>query len=264
MKKLIPLLIFLLLSTTSARYISLATTVTTESLVLSNETCVNIKLLNSGDEPAYDVQLSLLLPKGFKSNSLFPGRLDPGHTYTGNFSLAIDSSITPGKYPVVILTEYKDANGYQFSSVSPSSLFIKRKTISRISGIISEVSLGNKEIKKLTLRLRNLDDKEHKLRIKLFLPRELKIEPDKIEVLLTPNKEEKLEFDISSFGALIGSTYVVFASVEYEDSNLHYSSLLRGTVKIVEKQDMFNFSGWLPIAILCGLILIFIYYQFKR
>lgn len=263
-KKLIILLILLLfMPLNSARYISISTSVSVENAIMDNETRVNIQITNSGDESAHDVQLSLILPADFGWANMFVGELKPNRPYDGNFTILAVNSIVPGKYTIGLMTDYKDANGYQFSSVSPNSLIVKKQTSSMISARIPEIELGDKETKKINLQVRNLDDKAHNLDIKLYLPRELKTTMAEKTMTINPMDERQIEFDISPFGALVGSNYVVFASLDYEENNLHYSSVASGIVKIVEVRGGFDFSGWIPIAVVLILIVIFIFYQFR-
>ncbi|MEA3254574.1 MAG: NEW3 domain-containing protein [Candidatus Altiarchaeota archaeon] len=242
-----------------------------DQVIQGDKTTVDVTLLNSGDEPAYDVQLSLLLPEGINSEPIFLGRMDPDKSQTETFDIGIDSTVMPGKYSMVILTEYKDANGYPFSSVSPKPLIIKRFRSGQIFGKISELALGDKETRKLTLELRNMDQKDHDIQIKLFGPKELKIDSEEKSLMLNARGEAKMDYDISSFGALPGSSYVVFATLDYEEGGIHYSSTASGIVKVVDQTESAGdqtksaaLPGWLPLAALMVLVLIFVIYQFRK
>ena len=82
---------------------------------------LNVTVSNSGDEPAYDVKISLLLPDGFSSESMFAGRIDEGSNYTALFAISSGGKKS-GEYAFAILVEYKDANRYPFSAVSPNAI----------------------------------------------------------------------------------------------------------------------------------------------
>lgn len=285
------LLFLILISslTVFGRYISLSTQASTEKIVYGNETQLNVKLINSGDESAYDVQVSLILPEGFEANSLFFRELMPNSPYEGTIKIKINENLTPGEYPIGILTDYKDANGYPFSSISSVTLFFKKQTSSQVFGILQKIKISSAEgEKELMLKIRNLDSKQHSLKIKLFLPRELKSDITTEKIMEINSKEEKeIKFKISNFGALPGSTYIIFATLEYDDKDdkeklLHFSSIILGIVEIVEEREeerkddkkfqltlptlpsLQNMSStWIPLAALILLILIFILYQFK-
>ena len=98
----------------------------------------------------------------------------------------------------------------------------------------------------------------------MFLPRELVCTSNEKILDLLAKEEKEITFDVSSFGALPGSTYPLFVSLDYEENNLHYSSLTRGTVSIVEKKEAFTLPEWFPLAALAILILIVVVYQLKK
>ena len=177
MKKVLMLLVFLLIpNVVSASVISLTTTVSTD-VMAENKSQVQIGLLNSGDESAYNVQLSLISDY-FDSETFRVGNLEPNKPFKTNMSISLIEEVKPGNYPVVLLTEYTDGNGYPFSSVSPVSISYKTPSVSLVSGSIPEVNLSGKETKSLTLTLKNMDDVSHDVKVNLILPRELKINED--------------------------------------------------------------------------------------
>lgn len=256
-KKLVILFVLLLIpQLVSAGVISLTTIISTD-LMTEDTTKTHVKLLNSGDEPAYNVQISLL-SEDFESNSIFVGILSPNEPFEGYFNVSLAKDILSGNYPVTILVDYADANSYPFSSVSPNSIIYKSPTTSMVSGDISEISLSGKKSKKLVLNVRNLDDVSHDVNVELILPRELKVADTEKIVSIGPKEEKQLNFEVSSVSALVGSSYVALASLEYEDG-LHHSSFARGIIKIVEEKP-FEFPIWLPILSFCMLLIIFVYY----
>jgi len=263
MKKLIILLIFLFIPhLVSAGIISLTTTVSTD-IMTEDSTKIHVKLLNSGDEPAYNVQMSLLLSSSFNSEPIFIETLNPNEPFEADFDVTLTEEIIPGNYPIVILTDYADANGYPFSSVSPSFIVYQTRKLSKVSGGIPTLSLSGKKSKNLILNIRNLDDIPHDVEVKLFLPRELKVVDEERTLSIGAKDEEQLNFEVSSLSALTGSSYIVLASMEYEYEDSHYSSFGRGVIKI-EEEKPFEFSIWIPILSFCVLLIIFLYYFIRR
>ncbi len=261
MRKILLILIFLTIPLlVSAGVISLTTTVSTD-VMIKNTAQVRIELLNSGDEAAYNVQLSLISDY-FDSEPFHVGNLEPKKPFETNMSISLKDEIKPGNYPVVLLTEYADANDYRFSSVSPVALTYKNPSVSLVSGSFSEVSLSGKKSKTLTLTVSNRDDVLHDVKVKLILPRELKIDEDEKSVSITGKEEKKLNFKVSNFAGLEGSSYVVLASIEYED-DVHYSSFARGMIKIGDEENQSRFSIWIPVIIFLALLLIFLYLKLK-
>jgi len=243
-----------------ASFISLTTTISTD-IMTENTTKVNVKLVNSGDEAAYNVQISLIT-ENFQTNPIFVVVLNPNNPFEGNFTLDLEDKILPGNYPIVVLVDYADANGYPFSSVSPTSIVYKTLTSSKVSGVTQELSLTGKETKKFILTIRNLDDLPHDVDVKLILPRELKVNDEERRISIQSKEEKELSFDVSSFGALPGSSYVALATMEYDDDNSHYSSIARGMINI-GKESSTVLPEWIYIVGILILIAIFILYQFK-
>jgi hypothetical protein len=260
MKKVLILIFLLSIPLVLASVISLTTTISTDTM-MGNTAKVNIELSNSGDEPANNVQISLI--SRFQSELVFVGTLHPNNPFEQEMNVSLKENTLPGNYPLVVLVDYSDSNGYPFSSVSPSYIIYKTPTVSKITSVIPQLSLTDKQTKKLTITTRNLDDSSHNFNLKLILPRELKVINNERTVSIQPKEEKQIDFDVSSFSALPGSTYIVLASIEYEDQDYHYSSISRGIIKITEKSDLIQLPEWLPMAAIGLLVIIFIYYQFR-
>ncbi|MDI6826250.1 MAG: hypothetical protein QMD36_03590 [Candidatus Aenigmarchaeota archaeon] len=261
-KKLIILFTLLLTShLVSARVISLTTTITAD-IMSENTARLHVKLLNSGDEAAHNVQISSLT-EDFKTDLIYAGILEPNVPFEGDLNISRTKEINPGSYPIVVLTDYADNNGYPFSSISPAYLTYKTHTVTKVSGIIPELTLAGKESKKLVLTVRNLDNIPHDVKVKLFLPRELKTVDEERSLSIGSKEEKTLNFDVSSFSALSGSSYVVLASLEYEQDGLHYSSFAQSIINITEKKSP-SIPFWLPILTFFVLLIIFVYYFIKR
>jgi hypothetical protein len=268
MRKALIILLVALAGVVSASFISMTTSVSIESAVQSNGTSVNITMLNSGDEPAYDVLTSLALPEGFYSNELLVGTLNQNEPYTGEFKINIDESVACGTYTVGVITDYKDANSYPFSAVSTFSLILKNRTFSRVTATIPEITLGEKGSEDLKLSMRNLDDTPHSIQVKLLLPRELKVERETMTAFVDKKSDSEISFRLSSFGARPGSSYIVSAILSYDEEGRHYSSSSSGIVNIVEGGDQVSFQiptilpqAHIHIVIVLVLILIFVSYN---
>jgi hypothetical protein len=259
MKKFSVLFTFLLFfgSIASATFISLTTSFA--EITIENSTQGRVKIINSGDEAAFSLSVSLILPEGFEADKISIEKLSPNSSFEGILNITRKKDLTKGKYPAIVLTEYADANGYPFSAISPTSIIYKVNTLSKVSGSISELTLRGKESKKLILTLKNLDDAKHEVKIRLFLPRELKALEKEKTIELKEKEERKIEFEVSNFAALEGSSYVALASIEYED-NLHYSSFAIGIIKIEGEKEFLSSNKYL-IFLLAFLVIIFICYE---
>ena len=263
MKKTIASILFILflLPLASASYISLTTTV--KSGTIFNETTdLYVSIEQHGDEAAYDVSVVPLLPDFFSyQGSLSKERLDPQKKLEGNFTINILNKILPGQYPAVLKVIYHDANMYPFSTISPYLITYKEKVNSGVYGTISDLEIAKKGSGNLVLDVRNLDEIQHDINIKLYLPNELKSENMEKHLTIGPKEEKQVKYEVSSFGALTGSSYSIFASIEYED-DYHYTTFARGLVKIVEKKENPHFL-WFLIVLFAVLLLVFVYFKIR-
>ena len=259
---LLALLGILLLSVCAfASFISLTTSM--DNIVIANDTAVSgVSIKNSGDEAAWNVKVSLLLPQGFSSDTIYAGKLNAGGTYNGNFNVSRLPGIAKGSYSIAVLTEYQDANGYQFSSISPNLIVYETPAGSRITGQLESITLGEKGSKSMQLRLMNRDSTAHNVSIRIFLPNEITSPDSEKSLSIGPNEEKTVTFTVSNYGALVGSKYAVFASFDYE-SDKHYSGFSVGMIEIV-KEDMTLVYAAIAIALV--LLLVFVNRQkiFKR
>lgn len=249
-----------LASFSSASFISLTPQVVTEPMVLSDETTINFSVSNSGDEPAYDVFVSLLLPEGIHSDNLFVGRLNNGESYSSRFRLQL-SNASAGFYSVPMVIDYKDANGHPFSAVYVFSFAYKQAYSSKITAKVSDLSLCVDCSGVLKLTLRNLDSVPHRIKAKLIVPREFSAEPEERNIELKPKSSSEEAFVVSSLDALAGSTYIVSVIFLYEEDGVHYSSYSNSVIKVVERKAL---PVWMPVVLLFALVLVFIFYQIKK
>ena len=259
MKWVIFLSVLLIPSLVLAGTISLTTSVNTDVLTI-NQGEIQVSLTNSGDEAAYNVQVSLITDD-FSSQPVHIGTLEVNKPYENKISVVVKDDLKEGNYPVVLLTEYTDANSYPFSSVSPVTLIYKNPYSSRITGIFENIELSGKRSKNLVLKLKNIDQVDHNVDVKLILPNELSSDITENIINVESKEEKDVVFKISNFASLEGSSYVVLALIEYED-NYHYSSLASGMIGIVENKGM-NVPKWIPISILIIVVIIFIILQVK-
>jgi hypothetical protein len=253
------LVILLMPSLVLAGTISLTTSSTTDVLT-NNTSYIKVVLTNFGDEAAYNVQLSLVT-NYFSSNPIHVGTLDINKPFETNFSIFAKDAIKEGNYPTVLMTEYTDANGYPFSSVSPVTLTYKNPYSSKVMGVFSDVSISGKGSKNLVLKLRNMDQASHNVKVKLTLPNELSSDSVEKSIEINSKEEKNVVFRVSNFGALEGSSYVVLAAIEYED-NYHYSSIARGMIKVVQEKSLV-IPTWLPLTAVAILVVIFVVYEIK-
>ncbi len=264
-RPLIALIILAFAGVSAASFISLTPSVYNRDMVSGNESVLEFSLGNSGDEAAYDVVVSLFLPEEMSAEDLFVGRLDDGGSYSGSFSISLDDSVLPGAYSIPLIIDYKDANGHPFSAVYAFSQVVKEAAFSKVTPRFSDLNVTEGGSGNLRLSLRNLDSRGHNAKVTLFLPRELRSDVDEAVVWVPEKSDAEISFIVSSFDALEGSSYAVFAVVSYEEDGVHYSTYSSGIVRVVaEKASQDLLPSWAPLAALAALVLIFLAYQFRK
>ena len=254
MKKLSLLLVIIaILPIVTASYISIQSSITT------TEDGTMIKVTNLGDEAAYNVQLSLDI-NNKKTISSVKERLDIQKSFEWKVPLAAKLK-NPGKYPLILTTNYQDVNSYPFSAISVSAFDYKQGTISDIASKINNIELSDEGTLELTIK--NLAETAKNIDIRLIVPKELTADKDKLRVKLPAKRQTTINFEIEKFSALTGSSYVVFAVIEYNEDNMHYTAMSSGVVKIIEKVGINIKNNFLFIT-LAILIIIFVFLRIKN
>lgn len=225
-----------------------------------NATQAKFTVSNTGDETAFAVQMALEA-EGVEAPVIFYDKLEPGKQVDTSFTLNLTRDLSPGRYPILIVTEYADANNYPFSAVSSSFIVYKERTSSDVNGFFDELQVpkGGSAKARLTLINRASDDRD--VNVSVFVPRELFAGRYDKNVLIKPGEKKSGDIEISSLAALQGSTYTVFAIIEYEDQNKHYSSFSRGLVRITKDEGIF--SNITVIAAVVVLIAVVFAYNFR-
>ena len=222
------LTIAVLLAVAIANAGSISITTTADTLVMNSTSAVlPVTVRNSGDEAAHDVKISLLLPDGFTSQGVFAGRIEPGSSYTTDFSIAGDAK--SGEYAYAILVEYKDANRYPFSAVSPNAIVYKIPSSSHVTATLRGTAM--QENGSIIMSIRNRDAVPHEIKVKLYLPNEIASMESEKTIALAGNENRQESFVLENQGALDGSNYAVFAVISYENGE-HYSHIASSNVRI--------------------------------
>jgi hypothetical protein len=138
---------------------------------------------------------------------------------------------------------------YPFSAPATSFFTHGQDAVPELLGMIESSHVGRSG--HLNLKLKNPSEQAKEVHIRLFLPQELSVENPTPTIYLSPHQETSLRFPVRNFSALEGSTYAVFAVLEYDQGGLHYSTLAPGTITIGSSNGLGN--DWLygiPILIL--------------
>lgn len=243
-----------------ASYITLNTTV--NSKIEGNTLKVLITVINKGDEAAHNVQAEMNVA-GKKIMAKKMQELGVNETYKVFEEIKLNLK-QPGEYPLVVTMHYADANQYPFSALNLQTFAYRAEEVpAEVFGRMGSATFWKHgEIK---LALKNLSYSDIATMTRLIVPRELTVDEGSQKINVAPKGQGEADFKLKNFSALSGSTYQVFAVSEYEKDGMHQTNITPGTIKIVERKNIFGLDYlYLAIALMV-LILLFVVFQiFKK
>ncbi len=223
--------------TANASYISLSSSFERFNISESGIAYANFTIRNYGDEPANNVNNRLLLPEGFFSEQIEAGRISVNGIYYGNFEVKSNAP-AKGSYTAAMLVEYEDSNGYGLSAITPVEFSFLESAESSVSGFMESSDIIEKGSANMAVKLFNNDEKSHNIAIRIFLPKELSVESEQLLETIGPLGQKIAYISVKNLKGLAGSSYPVFASIDYSDEK-HHSSYASGFVSI-KKMDYSN------------------------
>jgi len=246
-----------LTSAAFASYITLATTVTAR--VEGNTLKVLVKVINKGDESAYNVQAEVRA-LGQKILAKKTSELAVNGQYEAYEEIKVNLT-KPGEYPLIVVMHYADANQYPFSALSCQTFNYKTNSLpAEIFGKMEAKKFWKKGSVSLTIK--NLSEKELSLKTSLVGPRELNF-PAAKELSIAGKGTVKTEFELENFSALSGSTYQVFAISEYDNESLHQTTITPGSVRLIQEKSFGGLTYTQLLLILGVLIIVFVVFQLR-
>ena len=142
-----------------------------------------------------------------------------------------------------------------------STLDYKEAAVSDIAAAMGNIQLSDKGI--LELKIKNTGESAKNSTIRLIVPKELTVDKDKLSVKLPAKSEASAKFKIEKFSALPGSSYAVFAVIEYDDGK-HFTSTANAIINVVKEKKLFFMPYWTVIAIIAVLSIAFVRLQFVK
>jgi len=251
------LITLILVSFACAGYITIETNVKSqvEGNILNNE----VEIANLGNDAAFNVRASLIL-NGSAYKSRIKETLSVGESFKFNKSIEIPYSIK-GTYPLITKVNYQDTNNYPFQALSVSSFDFIDVTTSNVEARLESTKLSDKGT--LNLLILNKDNKEKDIVVTIYAPEGIKIIDAPIKTKL--KNKLKLNFDLERTNALSGSNYAVFAIMEYDENNKHFTSMDSANVEIVDFiPNENNPISKIFIIFFIALLLFYIFVKKKR
>jgi hypothetical protein len=221
---------------------------------------VEVAATNNGDAPAHHVQAHLMFLGDTQSGQV-RDLLKQGESETSVFENALPG-LHKGRYPLTVLVDFHDANRYPFSAVSCTTFYFKEDVNPDLVCVGDDVSIQNSGA--LRFRIKNLGLASRTIRATLVLPKELSSPMATMEFTIGTKQEEVVTFRINNFSALLGASYPIFCSFEYDSGETHYTGIAEALVTIQKSENWFQRTKlfWLGAAIILGAIIAA--HQFKR
>jgi hypothetical protein len=255
------LLVLSCLSTSAcASFISLGLSITSPEYVEGGEFPLYISLVNMGDETAKNAVISLHLPDGSTKTTTI-GDIEINIHYQINLSAPEFQLQYPGLYFGFLTLEYTDANTYPFSVVAPFYVRNIKDSQSDISHSAEAITIAAEGTPATAIiNVKNEDSKAHNISLNVFSPNELHTSSPQEPKNIGSGENIGYRIPVGSKGALEGSEYSIYYTIEYVSDGIHKSAVGDLRVKI-SSQDEVAPTSHAPAAALAILILSFIAYQ---
>ena len=223
---------------------------------------VDIAVTNQGTESARNVQIESEFETSKKSSPV-----QAELPVQGNMATHLRQEIPygmHGRYPLITRILYTDSNGYPFSVLVVS--VVNTTTTRTPPQVIGELQpLLIRDLGRLLLTVTNRETGQEKIRIHLIYSREFSADPSLMDVEIAPSEVKSFSITLHNNSALPGSTYPLYAIMEYDQNRFHQTAMVTGSVTIVPTNYTAPMSGtpWLYFATLTLLILIVVVYNVR-
>ena len=241
-----------------AGYISLTSSLSSE--VTPPLIKARLSLKNNGDEAAYSIQAEFLAGDKRWLSGMIP-KIDVDQTLEIEYVEEIQSAKT-GVYPLIAKIHFKDAGGYPMMAVVVNPYTYKEATRSQIFGILEDLSLAKNGALNLQMTNRGYDDLS--LDVNIYTPDELSVKPARSQFLLGSRSKRDEKFKLGNFSALTGAVYPVWAVIEYEAMDQHFTHICSARVEIVASVSFFQKYWRLCLGLAAFMIFVFIWINLKK
>lgn len=224
---------------------------------------VTVRTTNLGDEDARNLIIESLLGVQRVSGPTHPV-LARGQNFEERLELKTLPP-EPGQYSILVKTHYADANVGRFTALSVVPLRIgETRAVDLVIAGMPNVALLERGV--LQLKLKALEDRDVDVNVRLMLPDELSCSNGEQSLLLFPRQNRRVDFAIENVAGKPGSSYAVFAVLDYSVDKCHNSVVTSGVVSIPAPKPLFAGTpwAWTGVVILLLIAVIVIQVHFAR
>ena len=228
--------------------------------VSANAVSCTVMVTNLGSARAESVQIHAEF-RDRRYSAVVRPFLHPGESL--NEEIAIDGLVlAPGRHPVSIIVEYADNNQHSFSALSYAEFVVEEDSPPRIDVAAEFAEMASSGT--LSVSLSNLDPVVRDVRLRLMLPREIRADPIEKELRLDGNGEVTEAFVLRNASALAGSSYTIFAVVEYEEDGKNSCLAVPATIRVVSSVYGLGSYRTYGLVALAALVAVIVGLQFSR
>lgn len=190
---------------------------------------VVLTVTNGGDEAAQSVLPTLSFRdaqvRGTSHDSLAP-------TQSIQERLAVPvGQLGTGRWPFRLTVDYTDANQYPFQALQVLAFRLGEAPPAKVS--VPEIKAGAiSDSGTLEVRIKNLAGTPRTAKVGVLVPEGLEVTRAPADVSLAAWAESPITVPLVNRTALPGSSYPVFATVEYDDGDVHQTLVAQGMVSI--------------------------------
>lgn len=244
-------------SVLSAEHITLTSSLTTE--VTPPMLKAKLLLKNDGEAAAYNIQARFHTTDKQWLSEVFP-KLETDRELTIEYLEKLELE-KRGIYPLIVKIHFKDAGGYPMTTVIVNPFTYDEITSPNIYGRLEKSVLSNSCELRLDITNTGYDDLN--LDINIFVPDEISVQQTQTQFVLKGRSKVDHRFALKNFSALAGAIYPVWATIEYEREDKHFTSVCSGEIEIIRSENMFMKYWWLWLSLAGTIVALFIWLNLK-
>ncbi len=247
----------MLTSLLSAENITLTSSLTCE--VTPPMLKAKLLLRNDGEAAAYNIQVRFHTTDQQWLSKVYP-KLEADQELTIEYLEQLELE-KKGIYPLIVKIHFKDAGGYPMTTVIVNPYTYEEITSPNIYGKLEKLALPNSGELRLDITNTGYDDLD--LDINIFVPDEISVQQTQTQLALKERSKVDFRFKLKNFSALAGAIYPVWAIIEYEREDKHFTSVCSGEIEIIRPENIFKKFWWLWLSLAGTIIALFIWLNLK-
>lgn len=216
-------------------------------------------LRNDGAAAAYNIQVRFHTTDKQWLSKVFP-KLEADQELTIEYLEKLELE-KKGIYPLIVKIHFKDAGGYPMTTVIVNPYTYEEITSPNLYGKLEKLALSNSGELRLDITNTGYDDLN--LDINIFVPDEISVQQTQTQLSLIGRSKMDFRFALKNFSALAGAIYPVWAIIEYEREDKHFTSVCSGEIEIIRSENIFKKFWWLWLSLAGTIIALFIWLNFK-